>query len=637
MIIIWSLKTNDALRTLSIDEPLESVVLLPTSKKAKDLLTFITAGESGMLQCFSFNTERKEFDTKKTVPTSPQQQILQLKLFDEGKQLVAANYENTLSFFKVAATKKELLPSKQLLGSQDEILDLACLDERRIIVANNSSSVQVLQVDKFSSSFLIGHRETVLSVCGASTGDLILTGSKDNTMRVWASAAFLKEEKEAQKDSSFTCVAVCEGHTDSVSSVGFIADIDVGDLRRRVSKKKPIWLPFCVSCGFDKTIKLWYLRMTDFSTIELEAVDTKVGHSKVINALAVSPRRANVAVSPFFVSCSMDKTVKVWEINSQENAFSLRSVLSGHRRGIWSVAFSPVEKLLVSASSDKLLKLWNLSTLKQTVSETVAPVRCDCLASLAGHENSVLKAIFLETGKTIVSSDSDGVIKFWSVPKRECYSTLNHHSDRIWTLLRFSFSTSTATERNEIVISGGTDSMMSLIADYSKEVAEKKAELAEEKIKDEEALIACERNQDLFAAAKMAFKLNKPEKLKALLSKMLSQDQLPEVASKSSLMRFIETVQPEEVGDFWGVVAEWNRTSKGCAIAQQITRCLLHLEKQALRKSPGELDGLEKRFKPQAIDAFVAYSERHLRRVEKTRQDSYLIDHALALMGDTLS
>ena len=38
----------------------------------------------------------------------------------------------------------------------------------------------------------------------------------------------------------------------------------------------------------------------------------------------------------------------------------LINTLNGHKKGVWDVAFSPVDRLLVSASGDKTVKVWNI-------------------------------------------------------------------------------------------------------------------------------------------------------------------------------------------------------------------------------------------------------------------------------------
>lgn len=65
-------------------------------------------------------------------------------------------------------------------------------------------------------------------------------------------------------------------------------------------------------------------------------------------------------------------------------------ILKGHKRGVWDIAFSPVEKIMVSASGDRTIKLWNL-------------VDGSCLNTLEGHASSVLKVNWLCFGVEIIS------------------------------------------------------------------------------------------------------------------------------------------------------------------------------------------------------------------------------------------
>ena len=51
---------------------------------------------------------------------------------------------------------------------------------------------------------------------------------------------------------------------------------------------------------------------------------------------------------------------------------------TGHKRGVWSVDFSPVDKVLVSAAGDASLKVWSVSDFS-------------CLQTFEGHGASVLK------------------------------------------------------------------------------------------------------------------------------------------------------------------------------------------------------------------------------------------------------
>ena len=80
---------------------------------------------------------------------------------------------------------------------------------------------------------------------------------------------------------------------------------------------------------------------------------------------------------------SQDRTIKVWRLPDLIPALTLR----GHRRGVWALAFSPVDKALASASGDRTLRLWSLADGA-------------CLRTFEGHLSSVLRVEFLSGERT---------------------------------------------------------------------------------------------------------------------------------------------------------------------------------------------------------------------------------------------
>ena len=95
--------------------------------------------------------------------------------------------------------------------------------------------------------------------------------------------------------------------------------------------------------------------------------------------------------------------------------------LKGHKRGVWKICFSNVDKCLASCSSDRTLKLWSV-------------VDFTCLHTFEGHTASVLAVKFINHGQQLMSSSSDGLIRLWTIRSGECVNTFDEHENRIWAL-----------------------------------------------------------------------------------------------------------------------------------------------------------------------------------------------------------
>ena len=76
-----------------------------------------------------------------------------------------------------------------------------------------------------------------------------------------------------------------------------------------------------------------------------------------------------MAWSPDFkqlVTGSLDKNIKVWDATSgalvkECKGFDEKTSPKGHRDGVFTVAFTPDGKQIVSGSSDRTIKVWNVA------------------------------------------------------------------------------------------------------------------------------------------------------------------------------------------------------------------------------------------------------------------------------------
>jgi WD40 repeat protein len=146
------------------------------------------------------------------------------------------------------------------------------------------------------------------------------------------------------------------------------------------------------------------VRDTDEKTVVLrdarthEVVTRFGGHNDLINSAAFSPD------SRLLATCSADRTVRVWQIDSGEC-----QVLRGHTDDVFAVAFHPDGRRLATAGRDRAIWLWDLG-------------RGEEVARLPGHTSYVWSLAFSPDGNTLVSGSGDFTVRLWdTAPLRTRY------------------------------------------------------------------------------------------------------------------------------------------------------------------------------------------------------------------------
>ncbi len=281
---------------------------------------------------------------------------------------------------------------------------------------------------------LTGHKDGVLTLAFSPCGKFLVTGGKDNTIRLWSVPDGIE-------------IQTIQAHAGDVRAVTF--DHDGG---------------FFASSSWDKAIKLW--RTSDCSTLA-----TASGHASAVNCLAFS------ADGKLLFSGSDDTTIKMFSCPKcgLENTFTpqigdikalavspLGILAAGgvelqfleaatgrllkdndsYVYGIHSLAFSQEGKTLAAATGmEKRFEIWDAEKLEMTGSVTDSDwVNCvtftpdgkqavtggmaakvwdcvsgTCLKTFEGHADEIYSVDVSPDGKYIASASNDETIKLWTL------------------------------------------------------------------------------------------------------------------------------------------------------------------------------------------------------------------------------
>ena len=205
---------------------------------------------------------------------------------------------------------------------------------------------------------LKGHSHHVYCVCYNPQGNLVVSGSQDETIRVW--------------NTEGACVRSLPAHNDAVVAVNFNKD---GTL--------------IVSCSFDANIRIW-----DFATGQ--CLKTLIDDANIpVSFVKFSPN------GKFILAATLDSTIRLWNYYSGK----VLKTYTGHcnRRFCLFSTFSVTgEKCVVTGSENHEVVVYNLQTKEVT-------------HRLRGHEDVVI-AVAAHPFENVIASGGlgrDRTMKIW--------------------------------------------------------------------------------------------------------------------------------------------------------------------------------------------------------------------------------
>ncbi|MDB9313230.1 AAA-like domain-containing protein [Spirulina sp. CS-785/01] len=195
-----------------------------------------------------------------------------------------------------------------------------------------------------------GHDGAVWDVDFSPDGNTLLTGSADQTLKLW------------QLDG--TLLQTFTGHQEMVWDVDFSPDGQT-----------------IASAGFDATVKLWSLD----GTVKL----TFTEHQEDVWSIAFSPQ------GDLLASGEWSETVKLWQPDG-----TVVATLEGHKGGVDRLAFSPDGQKLGVVGKDQTVRLWRRDGRLGAI--------------FRGHSAGVRDLAFSQTTDwQLVSGGEDGTARLW--------------------------------------------------------------------------------------------------------------------------------------------------------------------------------------------------------------------------------
>ncbi|PCH34214.1 WD40 repeat-like protein [Wolfiporia cocos MD-104 SS10] len=627
-------------KTIPVLERVESVGLL----RPEEDLAGAPSG-SRKLRVYTGGEKGVEHDAV-TEDQEEQRQIVDSIYIPATSTIVSVHADQNILFHSLSTQSL----TRQLIGYNDEVIDATFVSpylppqagpsvpnsewtDTHVAFATNSSLIRVYSTESLDARLLSGHSEIVLCLASGAGGRVLASGSKDHSARIWAPRRNPGDERSVTTVPDWGCVAICEGHQESVGAIAMSRNVN-GEPR------------FMFTGSQDRTIKMWDLSGLPLTysgnadaAAKCKSLTAQKAHEKDINALDIAPN------DRYLASGSQDRLAKVWAIdytvvgNAVRGEMRLLGECKGHRRGVWTVRFGRAERVLATGSGDKTVKLWSLDDFT-------------CLKTFEGHTNSVLRVDFINAGMQLVSAASDGLVKLWNVRTEECTATLDNHEDKVWAL-------AVSADESRIV-SGAADSVVTFWEDCTEEQEREKESQRADLVQKEQDFLNYLSLHDYRNAIQLALAMDQPGRLLSLFSTLpsnapTSSPPVPSFSGHPSVDTVLRTLARTDLARLLRYVRLWNASARTSAVAQRVLNAIIRLRPAAdvaeafdtgdnsnldvVESAGGSLAVLQKDDNGATglkdwVEAVIPYTERHLARMERLLQDSYVVDYLLGEMDD---
>ncbi|KAI9259372.1 WD40-repeat-containing domain protein [Sporodiniella umbellata] len=296
--------------------------------------------------------------------------------FDDQK-IVSGADDSHVNIYDTATGKKRMT----LEGHEGGVWALQYVGQT-LVTGSTDRRVRVWDMDTGKCTHIFsGHTSTIrcLLITQPAPGQspMIVTGSRDSTLRVWKLPDIKGVPYYGQGPNDYFCFALL-GHLSSVRAIAAHEHT-------------------LVSGSYDNTVRVW-----NINTGRL--VHLMEGHTQKVYSVVIDPARNRC------MSGSMDSCVRIWDLATG----SCLKRLEGHTVLVGLLGLT--NQYLVSAAADSILRVWS-------------PETGVCQHALSGHGSSI--TCFQHDNYKVISG-SEGGLKMWDIKTGRFVRDLITDVDGVW-------------------------------------------------------------------------------------------------------------------------------------------------------------------------------------------------------------
>jgi len=272
----------------------------------------------------------------------------------------------------------------------------------------------------------VGHEDEVTTVTFDPSGNRILSGGADRTMRLWdvqtgEQIGIYRRHLGKVVDVAFHPEEQNKAVSLAIDSPPTLWDLDTGREIIRYYQHDVMDEPnldvgsVMFSPNGEQILGSYGIPMRLWDTTTGELQREFLGHGSYVNSVAFSVD-GQIALS----SAWRENSFRVWDTDS---GVELRR-FEGHAGVVRAITISDDGRYALSGSDDTTVRVWDLDNGAEVM-------------SLPGHNDDIYAAVYspnMDDGYRIASAGLDEFVRIWDVETRQQIARLDQHTDDVWTI-----------------------------------------------------------------------------------------------------------------------------------------------------------------------------------------------------------